>query len=173
MSTLLLNLLRVLPALCGGHRQLCPENLALRHQLTVYKRTVARPRLRGQIASFGSGWPGSGLDEAAARYRDPDTVLRWQRRRFRDHWIKLSGRPTAGPPPVNAEIKSLVLEMSAANPLWGACPSPKVGRWAMARPGRPHHLRGRPTGPQQADDNAAVVRALAAEQPAEVRGRAR
>ena len=32
--------------LCGGHRQLALENLALRHQLAVYKRTVPRPRLR-------------------------------------------------------------------------------------------------------------------------------
>ena len=34
----------------------------------------------------------------------PDTVLRWQRRRFREHWTTLSGRPTGGRPPVNAEI---------------------------------------------------------------------
>ena len=50
----------------------------------------------------------------------PDTVLRWQRRRFRDHWTKLSGRPTGGRPPVSAEIKALVTRMAAANPLWGA-----------------------------------------------------
>ena len=28
----------------------------------------------------------------------PDTVLRWQRRRFREHWTRLSGRPSGGPP---------------------------------------------------------------------------
>ena len=50
----------------------------------------------------------------------PDTVLRWQRRRFREYWTKLSGRPTGGRPPVNAEIKALVTRMAAANPLWGA-----------------------------------------------------
>src|SRR5262249_35899023 len=50
----------------------------------------------------------------------PDTVLRWQRRRFRDHWTKLSRRPTVGRPPVNAEIRALVTRMAAANPLWGA-----------------------------------------------------
>ena len=50
----------------------------------------------------------------------PDTVLRWQRRRFREHWAKLSGRPTVGRPPVNAEIIALVRKMAAANPLWGA-----------------------------------------------------
>src|SRR2546427_9450383 len=42
MITLLLHLLRLLPFLCGGHRQLALENLALRQQLAVYKRTTNR-----------------------------------------------------------------------------------------------------------------------------------
>jgi transposase InsO family protein len=50
----------------------------------------------------------------------PETVLRWQRRRFREHWAKLSARPGLGRPPVNAEIIALVRRMTAANPLWGA-----------------------------------------------------
>jgi hypothetical protein len=50
----------------------------------------------------------------------PDTVPRWQRRRFREHWAKLSGRPTVGRPPVNADIIALVRTIAAANPLWGA-----------------------------------------------------
>ena len=44
MITLMLRLLRLLPFLVGGHRQLALENLALRQQLAVYKRTVTRPR---------------------------------------------------------------------------------------------------------------------------------
>jgi len=43
MIILLLHLLRLLPFLCGGHRQLALENLALRQQLAVYKRTANRP----------------------------------------------------------------------------------------------------------------------------------
>jgi len=46
MITLLLHVLRLLPFLFGGHRQLAVENLALRQQLAVYKRTTARPKLR-------------------------------------------------------------------------------------------------------------------------------
>jgi Peptidase family M48 len=46
MIAVLLHLLRLLPFLVGGHRQLALENVALRHQLAVYKRTVIRPRLR-------------------------------------------------------------------------------------------------------------------------------
>jgi hypothetical protein len=49
----------------------------------------------------------------------PDTVLRWQRRRFRKHWAKLSARRTVGRPAVNAEIIRLIRKMAAANPLWG------------------------------------------------------
>jgi len=37
MITLLLHLLRLLPFLVGGHRQLALENLALRQQLAVYR----------------------------------------------------------------------------------------------------------------------------------------
>ena len=43
MILLLLHLIRLLPFLFGGHRQLALENLALRHQIAVYKRTVTRP----------------------------------------------------------------------------------------------------------------------------------
>ena len=49
MITLLLHLLRLLPFLCGGHRQLALENLALHQQLAVYKRTMTRPRLRAAV----------------------------------------------------------------------------------------------------------------------------
>jgi putative transposase len=121
MITLLLQLLRLLPFLFGGHRQLALENLALRQQLTVYKRTVTRPRLRKidrlfwvGLARVWAGW------QQALVIVSPDTVLRWQRRRFREYWAKLSGGSSGGRPPVNAEIKALVSRMAAANPLWGA-----------------------------------------------------
>ena len=59
MLTLLLHLLRLLPFLFGGHRLLALENLALRHQLAVYKRTAPRPKLRTTDRFFW-GWPGFG-----------------------------------------------------------------------------------------------------------------
>src|SRR2546428_6878104 len=116
MISLLLDLLRLLPFLFGGHRQLALENLALHQQLAVYKRTMTRPRLRTADRFF---W--GGLARGWAGWRQPlvivtpDTVLRWQRHRFREYWTKISGRPTGGRPPVNAEIKVLVLRMAAAN----------------------------------------------------------
>jgi putative transposase len=121
MVTLLLHLLRLLPFLVGGPRHLALENLALRQQLAVYKRTAPRPRLRTidrlvwvGLARVWTGW------RHALVIVSPDTVLRWQRRRFREYWTQLSGRSTGGRPPVNAEITALVRRMTAANPLWGA-----------------------------------------------------
>ena len=121
MITVMLHLLRLFPFLCGGHRQLALENLALRHQVAVYKRTVGRPRLRTADRLF---W--LGLTRVWAGWRQslvfvtPDTVLRWQRRRFREYWTQLSGRTTGGRPAVNAEIRALIARMANANPLWGA-----------------------------------------------------
>ena len=63
MITLLLHLLRLRPFLFGGHRQLALENLALRQQLAVYKRTIIRPPLRPTdrffwigLAKIWTGW---------------------------------------------------------------------------------------------------------------------
>jgi hypothetical protein len=50
----------------------------------------------------------------------PETVLRWQQRRFRALWTTLSGRSPGGRPPLNVEVKALVARIAAANPLWGA-----------------------------------------------------
>ena len=55
MITLLLHLLRLLPFLFGGHRQLALENLALRQQLAVYHRTIIRPPLRSTDRLFWIG----------------------------------------------------------------------------------------------------------------------
>ncbi len=55
MITILLHLLRLLPFLLGGHHQLALENLALRHQLSVHKRTMMRPKFRTTDSIFWVG----------------------------------------------------------------------------------------------------------------------
>jgi putative transposase len=119
--TLVLHLLRLLPFLIGGHRQLALENLALRQQLAVYKRLAPRPKLRPADRLFWVGlarvWTGW---RQALVIVSPDTVLRWQRRRFREYWTRLSGRSRGGRPPVSKEVAALVRTMATANPLWGA-----------------------------------------------------
>ena len=95
--------------------------LALCHQLAVYKRTVARPKLRATDRLF---WVG--LARVWTSWRQPlvivtpDTILRWQRRRFREHWTKLSGRPRVGRPPITAETAALIRKMAVTNLFWGA-----------------------------------------------------
>src|SRR5438046_107758 len=96
MVTLLLHLLRLLPMLCGCHRQLALENLALRHQLAVYKKMVNRPKLLGRdrlfwvaLSRVWAGW------RQALVIVSPNTVLRWQRRRVREYWARLSALAAA------------------------------------------------------------------------------
>jgi putative transposase len=119
--TLVLRLLRLLPFLIGRHRQIALENLALRQQLAVYKRTAPRPKLRTTDRLFWAGlarvWTGW---RQALVIVSPDTVLRWQRRRFREYWTQLSRRPTGGRPRIDTEVAALITKMAVANPLWGA-----------------------------------------------------
>ena len=51
-----------------------------------------------------------------------DTVVRWQRRRFRERWTTPSGPHPVGRRPVNAQIAALIVRMAKANPRWGAPP---------------------------------------------------
>ena len=60
MITVVLHLLRLLPFLVGGHRQLALENVALRHQLAVYKPSGPHRDYAERTASSGSRWSGCG-----------------------------------------------------------------------------------------------------------------
>ncbi len=99
------------------------EIVALRHQLALYRRSIRRPpiRLTDRIlwAWFARHW--SHWRESLV-FVQPATVLTWQRRRFRDHWARLSrrrpGRPLASP-----ELRELIRDISNANPQWG---SPRI-----------------------------------------------
>jgi hypothetical protein len=119
MITLLLSLFRVVFFLFGGHRQLALENFALRQQLAVYQAN-------GTPAEAVHACSGVALARVWAGWRQalivvsPDTVLRWQRRRFRGYCTQLSARATGGRPPVSAEVAALIRKTVAANPLWGA-----------------------------------------------------
>src|SRR4030095_12508502 len=121
MVTLLLHLLRLLPMLCGGHRQVALGNLALRPPPAVYKKMVNRPKLLGSdrlfwvaLSRVWAGW------RQALLIVSPNTVLRWQRRRFREYWARLSALAVAGRPRVSRQIRALAVRMAQANPLWGA-----------------------------------------------------
>ncbi len=100
------------------------EVLALRHQLAVYQGAGRRPRLgpadRILWAWLSRAW--SGWQEVLVFVR-PSTVISWQRKRFRDHWRRLSRQGKPGRPPVAKEIRALIRKMSCSNPAWG---SPRI-----------------------------------------------
>src|SRR5262249_22294797 len=50
----------------------------------------------------------------------PDTVVRWHRDWLRRRWTRRSNRRPEGRPPIDPQVRTLVREMAAANPLWGA-----------------------------------------------------
>src|SRR5207244_11446327 len=95
--TLLLRLLRLLPLLFGAHRHVALENLALRHQLAVYKRTLTRPKVRKSDRLFWVALSRVWADWGQALViESPNTVLRWQRPRFAGPWTNRPVRPSRG-----------------------------------------------------------------------------
>jgi putative transposase len=98
------------------------ENLALRHQLAVLKRSH-RGRLRLDsadrlfwvwLSGFWSNW------RSVLLLVKPETVIAWQRRGFRWYWRWKSRQGEPGRPPINLDVRKLIRKMSLANPLWGA-----------------------------------------------------
>jgi transposase InsO family protein len=50
----------------------------------------------------------------------PCTVIAWQRKRFREHWRRLSQQGTPGRPALAKEVRDLIRQMWQANPTWGS-----------------------------------------------------
>src|SRR5436309_12552751 len=96
MAAVVSAFLGALGALFRSRVSLQVEIVALRHQLAVYQGRVRRPHLcpadRILWAWRSRQW---------ATWRDalvfvqPATVIDWQRKRFRDHWTRMSrgGKP--------------------------------------------------------------------------------
>jgi putative transposase len=49
----------------------------------------------------------------------PETVIAWQRKRFRDYWTRMGRAGKPGRPLLSEEIRELIRKVSGANPLWG------------------------------------------------------
>src|SRR5712691_3548862 len=121
MLTALMVLLRSISLICGGHRAVALENLALRQQLAALTRTVRRPQLRTRDRLFwillAKGWREW---RTALIVVQPDTVVRWHRQWLRRQWTRRSLRTRPGRPNTDAAVRTLIGTMAAANPLWGA-----------------------------------------------------
>ena len=95
------------------------EILVLRHQLRVLQRTSGRPRLRTidrvLLAAASRVIP---RDRWVAFLVTPATLLRWHRELVRRKWTcRRSGRP--GRPPIDPEVRALILRLARENPRWG------------------------------------------------------
>lgn len=120
MKEVLLALVASLRAGFRSRAALQFEVLALRHQLAVYQRRPVRARIKvadrllwAWLSRTWTGW------REVLVFVRPSSVIAWQRRRFRDHWARLS-RARPGRPVVAKEIRDLIRKMSIANPRWGA-----------------------------------------------------
>ncbi len=98
---------------------LAAENLALRQQLAVLRRTNKRPKIRMAdrlfwvlLSRFWTPW------RKFLVIVKPDTVVCWHRKGFKLFWKFKSKGP--GRPQVSREIRDLVRRMATANPNWGA-----------------------------------------------------
>ena len=123
MPVFFLSIFRCARLLLSGHQAVAIENAALRLQLAAFQRTRKRPCLTifdrlfwVGLSRVWRGWRGPLL------YVQPDTVIRWQRERFRRFWARLSQphRRRRGRPATAAEIRRLVEHVATANPLWRA-----------------------------------------------------
>jgi hypothetical protein len=113
-------LFRLLPFLCGGHHHLALENLALRQQLAVYKRTTNRLRLRRSDRLLwvwlSRVWPAW---RQALVIVAPATVLSWQRAARPSKprsklWSEVWRRPIpcGGAPRIHGELLKLGIDVA-------------------------------------------------------------
>jgi putative transposase len=95
------------------------EILVLRHQLSVLRRQVNRPKLtrldRVLLAAASQRLPGSLWSSFIVR---PDTLLRWHRELVRRKWT-FRKRAKAGRPGLHRETTDLILRLARENPRWG------------------------------------------------------
>ena len=109
------------PAAFKSRAALQLENLALRHQLGVLRRSVKRPKLTSAdrllwawLCAVWSDW------RSALVIVKPETVIGWHRKGFRLFWTWKVRHGQPGRPPVSKELRQLIRKMSRENPLWGA-----------------------------------------------------
>lgn len=122
MHNLLIVLLAALSTLFKTSTTLRLENLALRQQLGVLRRSS--PKRLKLIASDRLFWVW--LTRVWADWRSallivhPETVVAWHRKGFRLFWRWKIRHGKPGRPTVSREVRGLIRTMSRANPLWGA-----------------------------------------------------
>ncbi len=98
------------------------ENLALRHQIGVLRRSARkRPKLTSGdrllwicLSHLWRDW------RSALAIVKPETVVAWHRAGFRLFWTWKVRRGQPGRPAISREIRDLICRMCRENPGWGA-----------------------------------------------------
>ena len=110
--------IQLLALLARGDAAKDLEILVLRHQLTVLRRRVPRPRLepadRALLAAISRALPQT---HWSCFLVAPETVLRWHRRLVAGAWTyphRSQGRPVLA-----QDIQQLIIRMARENPRWG------------------------------------------------------
>jgi hypothetical protein len=119
MSCLMSTIFRVLVAGRQSRSQLLLENMALRYQLAVFRRSAPRPRLRNSdrwlwmlLQRCGSDW------RQALLIVEPRTVIGWHRLDLRLFW-RWKSRARGGRPRLDRPLITLIQRMWSRNPTWG------------------------------------------------------
>ncbi len=101
-----------------GERSKEVEILVLRHELSILRRQVGRPRFaprdRLVLAALSRMLPRASWQAFVVR---PETLVRWHRRLVAKHWTYPHRRP--GRPPIAAEVRELGLQLARENTSWG------------------------------------------------------
>jgi putative transposase len=101
-------------------RALQIENAVLRHQLSVLRRGVKRPRLRRIDRLFLTAASRLLPSERWSSFLvTPHTLLRWHRELIRRKWTYRKRR-VPGRPSVDPELRDLVIRLGRENPRWGS-----------------------------------------------------
>jgi transposase InsO family protein len=113
--TLWISIFRSCAALFRTHQDQALVELALRQQLAIYARRQQRPGIapldRAFWVALACLWP---RWKSVLVIVQPDTVVRWQKRRFRTYWSSIS-TPGPGRPPISGEVKALIVRMATEN----------------------------------------------------------
>ncbi len=118
LYVLVCRLFELVVLLGRGERSKELEILVLRHELSILRRQRRRPPFTRQdrllLAALSRVLPRRCWHAFAVR---PETLLRWHRRLVARHWTYPHRPP--GRPPVNDEVRGLVLRLARENTSWG------------------------------------------------------
>jgi putative transposase len=95
------------------------EVLVLRHELSVLRRQIKRPKLRRRDRLFLAAMSRMLARERwAAFFVTPATLMRWHQELVRRKWT-YKKRVREGRPPIEPRLRTLIVRMAKENPRWG------------------------------------------------------